>query len=132
MCLSIESLGGNLSILNLSLTPPALNTLHGSFRTISPSHLILHIYSVSCIHLSLCTVSTVLRPALHGVRSITMRWVDSPLGATGSVCEGRGTLFWGLGMLGGGICPTFRAWSDMLQKAPPLTDKHTGNTPEKL
>lgn len=37
----------------------------------------------------------------------------------------------GVGFVGGGICPTFRAWSIMLQKAPPLTDKHAGNTPEK-
>lgn len=46
--------------------------------------------------------------------------------------RGGAPCFWGLGLLGGGICPTFRAWSDMLQKAPPLTDKHTGNAPEKF
>lgn len=75
MCLSVESLGGNLSIFLNVFNPPALNTLHGSFRSISSSlsFFTFTVYSVSCIHLSICTVSTELRPALHGVRLITMR-----------------------------------------------------------
>lgn len=38
-------------------------------------------------------------------RSRCVAWVDSPLGATGSVCEGRGTLFWGVGFVGGWDLP---------------------------
>lgn len=45
-----------------------------SFRSSSPSlsSVTFTVYSISRIRFSLCTVSTVLRPALHGVRLITM------------------------------------------------------------
>lgn len=42
---------------------------------------------------------------------------DSPFGTTGCVCEGRGSLWFWLEVVGGGCCPTFRAWSKRLQKS---------------
>lgn len=131
-CLSIQSLGGNLSLFRVWLSPfrferppfvPPLPLFPLSHSLLIPFHAFIFLfvqYLQYCAQL--CT---------KWGRSRCVAWVDSPLGATGSVCEGRGTLCLGVGFVGGGICPTFRAWSIMLQKAPPLTDKHAGNTPEK-